>query len=412
MGTLYKKTNTNNWVFSYRKDGKSKTIMGEKHGLNNLVFNNKKEKKQLKRKLEERYEYGRGINYGNNTPKLRLVLDDVIIERRKLVSMDQISQTTFTPEKNRLELFWNFVKDEYGDINISRLDSKILNKYTDYCRDTLNNNSTTINNKHKVVQVLINYSLNKDFLTENPYDKVKIPRPVKRGIDDIPDQNEYLQIRDYLDNWVDEYLDGKWVEERKVYKLGKTKTIQVVKPIIPIYVISYIQTQLGMRVGEVLIMKWKKGRTDVGENHSRSYVYLSPKYDELVIHFKKNRRIVPVKPKLTKLLKQIKEDTGNKTYVLEGHNKTTRRKNKKYVGKGEPLDSSYCSRPLRKLLKEVGVDTDYTTHTLRHGFISELVRQNLSLKKIGEFVGHKHITMTELYTHLNTTDMKEILSKV
>ena len=172
-----------------------------------------KDRKELKHKLEDRYEYVKiRKSYDNDTPKLRLVLDDVITERRKLVSMDQISQTTFTPEKNRLELFWNFVKDEYGDINIGRLDSKILNKYTDYCRDTLGNNSTTINNKHKVVQVLINYSLNKDFLKENPYHKVKIPKPVKRGIDDIPDQNEYLQIKDYLDNWVNEYLDGKWVE--------------------------------------------------------------------------------------------------------------------------------------------------------------------------------------------------------
>ena len=58
------------------------------------------------------------------------------------------------------------------------------------------------------------------------------------------------------------------------------------------------------------------------------------------------------------------------------------------------------------------ISGEFLAPTLRHGFISELVRQNLSLKKIGEFVGHKHIAMTELYTHLNTTDMKEILSKV
>ena len=393
MGTLYKKTNSNNYVFSYRRDGKNIRIMGEEHGLNNLVFNNKHEKNKLKQRLEEKFEYGKYRRYGSKTPKLRVVIDDLKIDREKKVKMNTLSINTYDGEVKRLELFWEYVKDQFGNINISRLDDKILNQYTDYCRNSRGNTSTTIHNNHKVIQVLVKYSMLKDYLDRNPYDKVDVPRPVKRGVDDIPEQQEYLMIRDYLDNWVDDYLKGD-TEYRHIN------------------VISYIQTQLGMRVGEVLIIKWKKGREDIGENHSRSYVYLSPKYDELTIHFKRNKRIIPIKPKLSKLLKKVKEDTGSRVFVLEGHNKTTKRKNKKYMKKGQPLTSSYCSRPLKKLLREIGIDSDYSTHTLRHGFISELVRQNLSLKKIGEFVGHKHITMTELYTHLNTTDMEEILSKV
>jgi len=393
MGTLYKKTNTDNWVFSYRKEGKNVRVMGEEHGLNNLGDLTKKEKGKLKYQLEEKFQYGKYRRYGKKTPKLRMVIDDLKTERGKMLRMNSLSQNTYKGEVGRLELLWNFIKDEYGNINISRLDHKILNRYTDYCRDKLGNNSTTINNKHKVVQVLIKYSLNKDYLVDNPYDKIVIPKPIKRGIDDIPNQDEYSMIKNYLNGWVDNYL-RRDTEYRHIN------------------LISYIQTQLGMRVGEVLIIKWKKGKEDIGENHSYSYVYLTPKYDELVIHFKRNRRVIPIPKKLTKLLKKIKKDTGSKVYILEGHNNTTTRKNKKYLGKGKPLTSSYCSRPLKQLLKEVGVNTNYTTHTLRHGFISELVRQDLSLKKIGEFVGHKHITMTELYTHLNTTDMKEILSKV
>ena len=393
MGTLYRKTNTDNWVFSYRKEGKNIRVLGEEHGLNNLGDLTKKERDKLKYQLEEKFQYGIYRRYGNQTPKLRLVIDDLVVERGKLLKMNSISQNTYKGEVGRFELFWKFIKDEYGNINISRLDHKILGRYTDYCRDKLGNNSTTISNKHKVVQVLIKYSLNKDYLTENPYDKITIPKPIKRGIDDIPNQDEYLLIKDYLDRWVDDYLNDK-TEYRHIN------------------IISYIQTQLGMRVGEVLILKWKKGRRDVGENHSFSYSYLSPKNDKVNIHFKRNRRVIPIKSKLTDLLRKVKLDTGNKTYVLEGHNNTTKRKNKKYMKKGQPLTSSYCSRPLKKLLKEIGIETDYSTHTLRHGFISELVRKNISMKNIGEFVGHKHTTMTELYTHLNTTDMEEILGSV
>ena len=167
-----------------------------------------------------------------------------------------------------------------------------------------------------------------------------------------------------------------------------------------------------MRVGEVLITKWKKGKDDIGENHSFSYVYLNKGYTQLVIHFKRNRRVIPIGKTLTKVLKKVKKDTGSKVYVLEGHNDTTKRKNKKIIGNGEPLDSSYCSRPLKDLLKEVGVSSHYTTHTIRHGFITELVRKNPNFKKIGDFVGHKYQTMTELYSHLDTTDMEDILSMV
>ena len=98
--------------------------------------------------------------------------------------------------------------------------------------------------------------------------------------------------------------------------------------------------------------------------------------------------------------------------VLEGHNNTTKRKNKKYIGKGKPLDSSYCSRPLKSMLKKLGVDESYSTHTLRHGFITDLIRKDVSLTKIGNVVGHSDIRMTELYGHLDTTDMESVLSKV
>ena len=88
MGTLYKKTNSNNWVFSYRKDGKNVRVMGEEHGLNDLVFKNKHEKNKLKHKLEEKFEYGKYRRFGSQTPKLRVVIDDLKTEREKKVKMN------------------------------------------------------------------------------------------------------------------------------------------------------------------------------------------------------------------------------------------------------------------------------------------------------------------------------------
>ena len=87
----------------------------------------------------------------------------------------------------------------------------------------------------------------KGYLIKSPYDKVDVPRPIQRTKDDIPNGEEYNTIKTYLGGWVTDYING---DERFV----------------PINVISDIQTQLDMRVGEILMMKWKNGYKDVGKN--------------------------------------------------------------------------------------------------------------------------------------------------
>ena len=97
---------------------------------------------------------------------------------------------------------------------------------------------------------------------------------------------------------------------------------------------------------------------------------------------------------------------------LSANPNSTKRKNKKYLFNGKPIGSSYPSRPLKELLEMVGVDTSYSTHTFRHGFITDLFRKDVSLTKIGNVVGHSDRRMTELYGHLDTTDMVSVLDKV
>lgn len=49
-----------------------------------------------------------------------------------------------------------------------------------------------------------------------------------------------------------------------------------------------------------------------------------------------------------------------------------------------------------------------TIHTFRHTTASRLAQQDTTLQKIGVFLGHKHISMTERYTHLKAHDSTEI----
>ena len=393
MGSLYQRGKNGGWVFQYYKDGKKTFVSLPKEIKGSLK---PKEYKELKTKFELKYQYNKSKTVEKDLRNsISNMVDLVLEERLKKVKMNSLSQNTYTEDRKRLNYFKDFVIDQYGNINILDIDQKILNEYTDYCRDVLGNNSTTINNKHKCVQVLIKYGLNRGLIKVNPYENITLPKRINRGKDDIPNRKEYNKVKIYLDKWVDDYLSND-------------------EPLKKINVIIYLQTQLGCRVGEILIMKWKRNRTtDVGEGHSFSYVYLNPKCTNLVIHFKKKRRDVPLtNKKISKLLNKIRQDTGTKTYVLEGHDNSTKRKNKKYLFNGKPLDTSYPSRPLKELLKIVGVDTSYSTHTFRHGFITDLFRKDVSLTKIGNVVGHSDRRMTELYGHLDTTDMISVLDKV
>ncbi len=389
MGSIYQRKD-GYWVFAYREDNKNRTKSLGKLGK---LTNGKK--REVLRRYEKLYE-GNPTQRLNKSPihLIHKLIEYIMEERNNKVKMNQLSQTTVGGDKKRLGYFKDFIFDKYGNISIDKIDDDVLNSYTDYCRDELGNNPTTIHNKHKAVQILIRYSLKKGYIQKSPYENVDIPKPIKRGKDRIPKRSEYKVIKKYLDGWADSYIEGN----EKYH---------------PINITSYFQIMLGMRIGEVLIMKWKKGKRDVGENHSFSYVYLNSNLTKLTVHFKRKKRVYPIDeiPMIPKILKKIKSDEKSRVYVLENnikkkdgtpHSQST----------SERYTDTYCSRPLKTMLRRLGIDDNYSTHSLRHSFVTDLIRKNHSLTKIGNLVGHSDIRMTELYGHLDTTDMRTLLSSV
>ena len=95
------------------------------------------------------------------------------------------------------------------------------------------------------------------------------------------------------------------------------------------------------------------------------------------------------------MLDKIQKDKSSKVYVFE-HNKTQ-------------FDNTSFSRPFKEFLREIKVDDQYTSHTLRHGKITELLRDDYSISKIGELVGHKTQKITEDYSHLISSDIEDLI---
>jgi integrase/recombinase XerD len=66
---------------------------------------------------------------------------------------------------------------------------------------------------------------------------------------------------------------------------------------------------------------------------------------------------------------------------------------------------------LKELAEKSGITTNVHPHTLRHSFATHLVEAGADLRAVQEMLGHKSITTTEIYTHLDRTYLRQTLEK-
>ena len=66
---------------------------------------------------------------------------------------------------------------------------------------------------------------------------------------------------------------------------------------------------------------------------------------------------------------------------------------------------------LRDLALKIGIKQKVHPHTLRHSFATHLVEGGADLRAVQEMMGHKSITTTEIYTHLDRGYLRQTLEK-
>jgi integrase/recombinase XerD len=63
---------------------------------------------------------------------------------------------------------------------------------------------------------------------------------------------------------------------------------------------------------------------------------------------------------------------------------------------------------VKKYARRSGASTKISPHTLRHSFATHLVAGGADLRQVQEMLGHANITTTQIYTHVDTSRLKEI----
>jgi integrase/recombinase XerC len=73
---------------------------------------------------------------------------------------------------------------------------------------------------------------------------------------------------------------------------------------------------------------------------------------------------------------------------------------------GDRLSSRSIRKIIDKYIKVTGLSEKTSPHTLRHSFATHLLNRGANIRMVQELLGHKHLSTTQIYTHITTDAMK------
>ncbi len=106
---------------------------------------------------------------------------------------------------------------------------------------------------------------------------------------------------------------------------------------------------------------------------------------------------------LSWLAKYLKERKDNQDALFVAY--TTKNK------ESHRLTPRSIQKSLKRYVIMAGIPLFTTPHVMRHTFATDLLAQGVDLRTIQEFLGHKNITATQIYTHVTSQKLKEIHEK-
>lgn len=67
---------------------------------------------------------------------------------------------------------------------------------------------------------------------------------------------------------------------------------------------------------------------------------------------------------------------------------------------------------LKEHSKKVGIDKKVYPHLIRHTIATEMLKNGADIRVVQEILGHSNISTTEIYTHLEKSELKKMHSKI
>jgi integrase/recombinase XerD len=77
--------------------------------------------------------------------------------------------------------------------------------------------------------------------------------------------------------------------------------------------------------------------------------------------------------------------------------------------RGKRLTRVYVFTMVKDLAKAINLNKSISPHTFRHSFATHLIEGGADLRVIQELLGHESIITTEIYTHLDTSFLRDTI---
>lgn len=116
------------------------------------------------------------------------------------------------------------------------------------------------------------------------------------------------------------------------------------------------------------------------------------------------QRTIPYYPRLNELFTLYFNKYRNQLEIIEDNFLILNQR-------GKMMSSRYIQMMIKEKAKQANIPIDVHPHMLRHSFASHLLENGLDLRTVQELLGHKNLSTTQIYTHLNLVHLKKIINQ-
>jgi len=264
---------------------------------------------------------------------------------------------------------FNQLQSYLGNIYLKQLNVKAVDAFIN---STYQRSPQAAATYYRILKAAFNKAEQWNYLIDNPFNKIKAPR-LKKNLPVFINETELNIILDFVS---EDYLKN-------------------------LYLFAF---HTGLRAGEIVNLKWC--------SVSLSERIITLKQSNTYTTKNRKERIIPINSTVYQLLSEIYPIERQIDNILGYSNNKLKADYIFYRIREVKLRTDFVSKKFKRAVRKAGLNDQIHLHTLRHAFASNLVQRGVSLYVIKELLGHSDFRVTQIYSHLQQSNLKNAVEKL